>query len=232
MLAMAWMHWGDEGERRYGPRPKWKGWAGKIDIRRVTSPGLDLLILNDVLLSPQAVFTVVGEGGEPDATVAFEVHPPPLHAPGDPYLRVHEVKDARPEVIGIHIAAKPGGRGITTADLRSFALDELTTDVFTVVGVPMFNAEEFAATPQDYLEKDYRHIGRTMREARQGSRGTVTRAELQEVARVYRQHIDTTPIQAVRSAGGYKSDRTAARRVQQARAAGLLPKTTPGKRKG
>jgi hypothetical protein len=231
MLAMAWMHWGDKGERRYGPRPKWKGWPGKINIRRIISPGLDTLVLNGVYLHPQAVFTVVGEGGEPDATVAFEVHPLPLHEPGDPYLRVHEVRNARPEVIGIHIAAKLGGRGITTADLRSFALDELTTDVFTVVGVPMFNAEEFAAAPQDYPEKDYRHIGRTMREARQGSRGTVTRAELEEVARIYREHIDTTPIQAVRAARGYKSDRTAARRVQQARAAGLLPKTTPGKRK-
>jgi hypothetical protein len=30
---------------------------------------------------------------------------------------------------------------------------------------------------------------------------------------------------------GYKSERTAARRVQQAREAGLLPATTPGKRK-
>jgi hypothetical protein len=31
--------------------------------------------------------------------------------------------------------------------------------------------------------------------------------------------------------GGYASERTAARRVQQAREAGLLPKTTPGKRR-
>ena len=219
---MAWMHW--EGERRYGPRPKWKGWPGKVEIRRLIGPGLDMLLLNGVSLYPRAVFTVVGEGGEPDATVAFEVHPLPLHEPGDPYLRVHEVKNARPEVIGIHIAAKPGGRSITTADLRSFALDELTTDVFTVVGVPL--VPPFRTPPEDY-----RHIGRSMREARQSSRGKVTRAELEKVARVYREHIDTRPIQVVRSVCGYKSDRTAARRVQQARAAGLLPKTTPGKRK-
>jgi hypothetical protein len=137
---------------------------------------------------------------------------------------VHEVKNARPEVIGIHIAAKPGGRGITTADLRSFALDELTTDVFTVVGVPMFDADAFAAAPQDYPEKDHRHIGRTMREARQGSRGKVTRAELEEVARVYREHIDTTPIQAVRSARGYK--RTAPQRGAYSRPArpGFCPR--------
>jgi hypothetical protein len=221
---MAWMNWG-EGELRYGPRPKWKGWAGKVEIRRFRGAGLDLLMLNHVSLYPQAVFTVVGEGGEPDATVAFEIHPLPLHDPGDPYLRMQEVKDARPEVIGIHIATKPGGRGITTADLRSFALDELTTDVFTTVGVPELRSA--TQTP----EEDYRHIGRTIREARQASRGKVTRAELEGVAGVYREHIGTRPIRAVQLAGNYKSERTAARRVQQARAAGLLPKTTPGKRK-
>jgi hypothetical protein len=58
----------------------------------------------------------------------------------------------------------------------------------------------------------------------------VTRSELEGVARVYREHLATTPTQAVQLAGGY-SERTAARRTQQARAAGLLPKTTPGKRK-
>jgi hypothetical protein len=213
---MAWMDWG--GERRAGPRPRWKGWPGNIEIRCLTGDA-DLLILDDVLLYPRAVFTVVGEGGEPDATVAFEVHP----LPGDPYLRVHRVKDVRPEVIGIHIAAKPGGRGITTADLRSFALDELTTDVFTVVGTPH-------VPPYRTPMEDYRHIGRTVREARSRSRGRVTRAELEEVARVYREFVGSTPTRAVQLAGGY-SERTAARRVQQARAAGLLPQTTPGKRK-
>jgi hypothetical protein len=58
----------------------------------------------------------------------------------------------------------------------------------------------------------------------------VTRAELEEVAKVYREFIGSTPTRAVQLAGGY-SERTAARRVQQARAAGLLPQTTPGKRK-
>ncbi len=218
---MTWMDW-REGELRYGPPLQWKGWAGKIEVRRLCG-GADLLLLDDVLLYPRAVFTVVGEGGEPDATVAFEVRPLPEHPPGNPYLLTHRVKDVRPEVIGIQIAAKPDGRGITTADLRSFALDELTTDVFTRVGVPKFRV---TATPAD----DYRHIGRTVREARTASRGRVTRAELEEVARIYREFVGSTPTRAVQLAGNY-SERTAARRVQQARAAGLLPQTTPGKRK-
>jgi hypothetical protein len=218
---MAWMHWG-EGEERDGPDSLWKGWAGKFEIRRLTGDA-DLLMLDDVLLYPRALLTVVGEGGEPDATVAFEVRPLPEHPLGDPYLRVHRVKDVRPEIIGIQISAKPNGRGITTADLRSLALDEFTTDVFTVVGTPR-------VPPFRTPEEDYRHIGRTVREARSRSRGRVTRAELEEVARVYRKFAGSTPTRAVQLAGNY-SERTAARRVEQARAAGLLPQTTPGKRK-
>jgi hypothetical protein len=58
----------------------------------------------------------------------------------------------------------------------------------------------------------------------------VSRAELEEVAQVYREHVASSPTRMVAMLCGY-SERTAARRVQQARAAGLLPKTTPGKRK-
>lgn len=161
---MGWMDWG--GERRAGPRPRWRGWAGKVEIRRLIGDS-DLLLLDDVLLFPRAVFTVVGEGGEPDATVAFEVHPLPEHPLHDPFGRVHRVKDIRPEVIGIHIAAKPNGRGLTTADLRSFALDQLTTDLFAVVGSPL-------VPPYRAPADGYRHIERTVREARSKSRGRVT----------------------------------------------------------
>lgn len=82
--------------------------------------------------------------------------------------------------------------------------------------------------PQD--EAEARRLQRDIYEARSARRGTVTRAELEEVARIYREHVDASPTQAVAMLGGYTT-RTAARRVQQARAAGLLPATTPGKRK-
>jgi hypothetical protein len=68
-------------------------------------------------------------------------------------------------------------------------------------------------------------------EARKARRGAVSKAELEQVAKVYREHLVGGPTAAVRLLLGYKSERTAARRVQQARAAGLLPATTPGKRK-
>jgi hypothetical protein len=53
---------------------------------------------------------------------------------------------------------------------------------------------------------------------------------LQKVADIYRENIDGRPTEAVKDAFGY-GHRHAARLVQQARAAGLLPETTPGKRK-
>ncbi|KZS80269.1 hypothetical protein B4U45_27885 [Mycobacterium persicum] len=61
-------------------------------------------------------------------------------------------------------------------------------------------------------------------------RSRMSQEQLQKVAEVYREHIDTRPTQAVAAAFG-KSDRMAARYVDLARKAGLLPPTSPGKKK-
>ncbi|WP_336922381.1 hypothetical protein [Aquipuribacter sp. SD81] len=55
--------------------------------------------------------------------------------------------------------------------------------------------------------------------------------ELAEVARVYRANVTGNPTAEVEREMHY-TRRTAARRVQEARKAGLLPPTTPGKKKG
>lgn len=52
---------------------------------------------------------------------------------------------------------------------------------------------------------------------------------LNQVAALYRAAVDGNPTRAVERVMGY-SKRTAGRRVQQARAAGLLPPTTKGKK--
>lgn len=56
--------------------------------------------------------------------------------------------------------------------------------------------------------------------------------ELAEVAAVYREHVDTSPVLAVQQVMGYRSHRTAARRVEKAREAGLLPATSQGRKNG
>ena len=66
-----------------------------------------------------------------------------------------------------------------------------------------------------------------MKAPRRGS----THAELEQVARIYQEHIDRGPVEAVKQLMGYGSTRTGARRVKEAEAAGLLPATTPGKRR-
>jgi DNA-binding transcriptional regulator LsrR (DeoR family) len=68
-----------------------------------------------------------------------------------------------------------------------------------------------------------------VRRARSG-RPCISRERLQKVAEIYREHIDDRPTEAVSRTFGI-SHRTAARYVQQARESGLLPDTTPGKRK-
>ena len=56
-----------------------------------------------------------------------------------------------------------------------------------------------------------------------------TREELEAVAATYRANIGWNPTEAVQRAYGY-TPRTASRRVQQARDAGLLPNTTQGRK--
>ncbi|MFD3399432.1 hypothetical protein ACFWUU_02070 [Kribbella sp. NPDC058693] len=174
-------------------------WEGK---RQVTGSGL--VGLGDGVTAKEATLTFEGIKGSPDATVRFEL------------------RDGRPECVEINVRAKPTGRGIRSADIRMFNVDELTIDVFTELGTVGVRDEQVIVA-----------TARSVREARSERRGTVSRAELEKVARIYREYLNDKhgPTAAVRAAGGY-TERTAARRVKQAEEAGLLPKTTPGKRRG
>lgn len=125
-----------------------------------------------------------------------------------------EVCDGRPECTQITIRRKPGGRGIRTSDL-GLQLDNLAVGTFTELTI---------ASDESRIEKDV-YVARTSR------RGVPTRAELERVAQTYREHFDRMPVQAVQQLHGYGSARTAHRRVEQAREAGLLPPTTPGQKR-
>jgi hypothetical protein len=170
--------------------------------------------LGDTAVPRRVVFSMNGERREPDLTMTFEV------------------RDGRPECVEVIITAKPEGRGVTTADLQVFNLDAMATNVFTQFAMRVTERTQAGVRldfPAD--ETTARRAQRDVYEARKTRRGSVTRTELEEVARIYREHLDSSPTRMVRLLGRYDSERTAARRVQQARAAGLLPKTTPGKRK-
>jgi hypothetical protein len=198
-------------------------WRGEVCIEpRLGGRHGGFTELGDAVVPRRAVYSHTSEGGEPDLQMYFEV------------------RDGRPECTGIVFTTKPGGRGLRTADLQVLNLDAITRSVFTQVaavrhrtnpsdGTPVPDNTVLFHTPRD--EAGFRRLERDIYEARAAHRGAVSRAELEEVAQVYREHVASSPTRMVAMLCGYKSERTAARRVQQARAAGLLPKTTPGKRK-
>jgi hypothetical protein len=172
-----------------------------------------LVELGEVAVPRVAVYAHDGDEGEPDLEVTFEV------------------RDGRPECVDFHVRVKPDGRGIRTADLQMVTnLDAMAVYLYERVTPVPDGGSAFNWMWRQTTENAER-ARRAAYEARKARRGTVTRAELEQVAKVYREHLADVPTQMVRELLGYKSDRTAARRVQQARAAGLLPQTTPGKRK-
>jgi hypothetical protein len=187
-------------------------WRGKTRVgSKFGGQHGGLTKVGDVTVPRVAVYAHDGDLGEPDLEVTFEV------------------RDGRPECIDFHVRAKPDGRGIRTADLEMVTnLDAIAVNLYAAVApVPGGNAFNWMWRQ---TEENVAQTQRAVYEARKARRGTVTRAMLEEVAKVYREHLDASPTRAVSLLLNY-SERTAARRVQQARAAGLLPKTTPGKRK-
>ena len=171
----------------------------------------------DAAVPRRVRMTMEGYSGAPDLKLLFEL------------------RDERPECVEVTVTTKPGGRGIAASDLQVLQrrLGALVAEAFgRVAAKPFYRARDgqFAGAYGSIGEERYTRVVRDLYEARASRRGTVTRAELEEVARIYREHLKAGPTRMVGVLLGLR-ERTAARRVQQAREAGLLPKTTPGKRK-
>ncbi|WNM25649.1 hypothetical protein [Demequina capsici] len=120
--------------------------------------------------------------------------------------------------IKAHVDAKPDGRGIATADLAFVAIDQLTVTAFEQLAQEiLYEREEGIATAYAGPINGDRGIRRAVDRGRQSKIG-----ELATVARVYLE-AERAPMRAVEDRLGYNSRRTAARRIEQARAQGLLP---------
>jgi len=182
-----------------GYKPKWRA---VLDHGWVSSTHAYPSVVN---------FEAEGEKGAPDVAARFEM------------------RDGVPEVVDFRITAKPNGRGVRTVDLNSWQpLEGLATNAFHRYARLLDPAEagDDPYGPRD--DRDAWRIRADLEDARAGQRGP-SPSELEDVARVYREAIDSRPTEAVQVMLGY-SRRTAARRVQQARAAGLLPETSQGKK--
>src|SRR5215211_1117564 len=175
-------------------------WRGKTRVgSRFGGQHGGLTKVGDMAVPRVAVYAHDGDAGEPDLEVTFEV------------------RDGRPECVDFHVRAKPDGRGIRTADLEMVTnLDAIAVNLYAAVTpVPGGNAFNWMWRQ---TQENVDQARRAVYEARKARRGPVSRAALEEVARVYREHVDASPTRAVQLLLGYKSERTAARRVQQARA--------------
>jgi hypothetical protein len=183
------------------------GWTGRFETTaKIGRRGL--VRLGEFLVPRKVTTTFDAENGDPDLVIQFEV------------------RDGRPECVSFTVRSKPKGRGIRSADLTVFNIDGMTATAFSRWALAE-GGTPVTGPPPEQLSA----AARAGHPARKGRPRTATRAELEHVAQVYRDHVEGSPVQAVQQICGYGSERTAARRVEQARAAGLLPQTTPGKRR-
>lgn len=175
-------------------------WAGTPHWR---ADSMKLVAFGQTFVPQRVSLHFEGTEGAPDLSASFEI-----------------LKGA-PECTGLHFVAKPDARGIRTVDL-DLSLDQLTTTAFLT-----FAHRQDGSVRSD--EKTWRAARKDLEHNRSG-RPPISTAELEDVARIYRAHIEGAPTDAVAKILGL-APRTAARRVQRAREAGLLPPTKEGKKR-
>jgi hypothetical protein len=164
------------------------------------------------VIPERATFKATGDKGSPDAVARFEL------------------RNGRPECVEIVVTAKADGRGIRSSDMEPFN-DNLIANVYAFVGKQLSPdpGGRTASAVWPPTDDDMWAIRGTVVEARK-RRGTVNAEELQKVADTYEAHAGHAPTNAVATILDY-TPRTAARRVQQARDAGLLPPIDKGEKR-
>lgn len=174
----------------------------------------------------------------PEVRVADRLLPAEIEVnfPGakdQPSLRMRlAVVDGVPQCRSLTIEAKDGGRQVRTTDVRAVALEDWVETLYSYTATVIIDEVDGQMTTGVYTldEAELRKTEHAIQKARATSRRTITDDFLAEVATVYRAHVNDRPVEAVRAATGAGSYRTASMYVQRARAAGLLPATSPGKR--
>jgi hypothetical protein len=150
---------------------------------------------------------------------------------GDPDVHAHvEWRDDSPQIVELTLTAKPNGRGLRSVDLDVLRPERLARLVLRDVSLEV-NEEPGGATRTSLVdwsdpvnERDWWKVDGLLREAvASAGRGNGSGAELRQVADVYEaaKLKKANALNAVAVRLGI-SQRTAARRVAQARAAGLL----------
>ncbi len=139
-----------------------------------------------------------------------------------------EVRQGIPVCTEVTLTARPDGPEVRDKDLEYLRLSDWLEQIVALASMKYSGSFPGGVTGWAKPVDDYTAL-RDIRRHRSG-RPRMSRERLQKIADVYREHFDSRPTDAVRRAFGV-SDRTAARYVDHARKAGLLPSTTPGKKK-
>jgi transposase len=140
-----------------------------------------------------------------------------------------EVRQGIPVCTEMTLTARPDGPEVRDKDLKYLRLDDWLEQIVALASMKFSGSSPGGVTNWAKPVDDVTAL-RDIRRIRPGRPRKMTRERLQRIADVYRQHVDGRPTDAVAKAFGV-SPRTAARHVGQARDAGLLPPTTPGKKK-
>jgi hypothetical protein len=188
------------------------GWVGKATITtRFGGREAPLIRFRDYVVPARAAWKFEGNSGQPDGEVRFEV------------------RDGRPQCVEVTLKAKPDGRGLRTSDLGQLMLDAMMTSVFANLSLRAVEDKGVTEMTPVFNEADFWAALNEVETAVKAPKRGVTQSELEQVAGIYREHVADRPVSHVKALMGYGSERTAARRVEQAREAGLLPPTSPGK---
>lgn len=140
-----------------------------------------------------------------------------------------EVREGLPQWVEVVLRARPDGPEVRDKDLAAIRLSDWLDQIVAECSLKYSGAGPGGWEGWSKPVND-RDAVADIRRARSGRPRTITSERLQKVAEVYRQHFDKRPTEAVMRSFGV-SHRTAARYVQQARAAGHLPETDPGRKK-
>lgn len=190
-------------------------WKGEWTVRPVGSATTSIEWRGVTYLVPrQAMLSMSGHLDEPDLMVRVEV------------------VDEAPVVRQLHVLGKDNGKPLRDAHLDGISMDKLARRIVLELAVRVDRSA--AGRPElSHVEnqtEDMWQVVGALAEAQGQSRGRPSEALLRQVADIYRSH-PRAPTKAVEEALGL-STRTAARRVKQAEAAGYLPPTTKGRKRG
>ena len=177
---------------------------------RIRTSG-DYVPVEDLLLPAWLEFEAEGDEGQPSS------------------LGRVEVRNGRPALVEFRVWSRPGEPEVRHSDLRQ-AEPAALIDLLAAFATQVFHEDSrgFVWYPEPGSEQQAEVIAQV-----RGARGNrrLTHAFLERVAGVYRANLEHAPTLAVQR-HFVVSPRMASSYVQKARRAGLLPLTTPGKKKG